>query len=219
MIRDNLTQLEPVARLAAANGARVVNFLAFNPYFEWEADPHIPFQARHSEIAPYLMRAIDICAAAGIEANVRYMPPCQLPGYEQHVYTGFQLPFDPREWDFNSWYDTGYEGQPDPDWYADAARRQQARHGYQHVPACGSCALRQVCDGFHGQYAARFGGTEAVPYPGPPVTDPCHFTRSQLKIPPPPPPPGAPPRPAAAGTLRLDASGGATARHPMPPGP
>jgi hypothetical protein len=58
-------------------------FLTFNPYFEWEADPQIPFQARHSDIAPYLMRAIDICTASGVEANVRYMPPCQLPGYEQ----------------------------------------------------------------------------------------------------------------------------------------
>ena len=112
MIRDNLTELEAIAALAAGKGARVVNFLTFNPYFEWERDVEISFQARHSDIAPHLMRAIDICTAAGVEANVRYMPPCQLPGYEQHVYTGYQLPYDPHEWDYNSWYDTGYPGQP-----------------------------------------------------------------------------------------------------------
>jgi GT2 family glycosyltransferase/pyruvate-formate lyase-activating enzyme len=218
MIRDNLTELEAVARLAATAGARVVNFLAFNPYFEWQASPQIPFQARHADIAPYLMRAIDICTAAGIEANVRYMPPCQLPGYEHHVYTGHQLPYDPREWDYNSWYDTGHPAQPGPGWYADAARRQQARHGYQHVPACGTCVLRQVCDGFHGQYAARFGGSEAAPYPGPPVTDPCHHVRRQPKIPA-PAPPAAPPPASPAGPLRLDASGGAAARHAMPSAP
>jgi len=116
MIRDNLTELEAIAALAASKGARVVNFLTFNPYFVWERDIEISFQARHSDIAPRLMRAIDTCTAAGVEANVRYMPPCQLPGYEQHVYTGYQLPYDPHEWDYNSWYDAGQPGQPGPDW-------------------------------------------------------------------------------------------------------
>jgi MoaA/NifB/PqqE/SkfB family radical SAM enzyme len=218
MIRDNLIELESVARLAATAGARVVNFLSFNPYFEWEAAPDIPFQARHSEIAPYLIRAIDICTAAGIEANVRYMPPCQLPGYEQHAWTGFQLPYDPHEWDYNSWYDTGHPGQPAPGWYLEAARRQQARHSYRHIPACGTCALQPVCDGFHAQYAARWGTAEAVPYPGPPVTDPCHFTSRQPKL-------AYPPAPATAllasatEPLDLDASGGAAARRTRPAGP
>lgn len=226
MIRDNLTQLEAIARLADEMGARVVNFLTFNPYFEWERDIEIAFQARHCEIAPYLMRAIDICTAAGIEANVRYMPPCQLPGYEQHVYTGFQLPYDPHEWDYNSWYDTGHEGAPSSAWYYEASRRQQQRHNYRHVPACCDCAIREICDGFHAQYAARWGGAEALPYPGATVTDPCHFVRRQDKheydntI--------LAPEPAAlsdsAGQgggrppmqLDLDASGGAGARHSHP---
>jgi hypothetical protein len=54
MIKDNLAELEAIASLAGEKGARVVNFLTFNPYFEWTADPEISFQARHSEIAPYL---------------------------------------------------------------------------------------------------------------------------------------------------------------------
>jgi hypothetical protein len=90
------TQLEAIASLAASTGARVVNFLTFNPYFEWERNIEIGFQARHSDITPYLMRAIDICDTAGIEANVRYMPPCQLPGYEPHVYTGFHEQYATR---------------------------------------------------------------------------------------------------------------------------
>lgn len=89
MIRDNLTQLEAIAQLAGEKGAQVVNFLMFNPYFEWTSDVDVEFQARHSEIAPYLTRAIDKCLELGIEANVRYMPLCQLPGYEPHAYTGF----------------------------------------------------------------------------------------------------------------------------------
>jgi MoaA/NifB/PqqE/SkfB family radical SAM enzyme len=182
MIKDNLAELEAIAGLAGEKGARVVNFLTFNPYFEWAADPEISFQARHSEIAPHLARAIDRCTALGVEANVRYMPPCQLPGREAHVYTGYQLPYDPHEWDYNSWYDTGHEGTPDPDWYLDASHRQQQRHNYSHVPACESCALRKICDGFHTQYVARWGGDEAKPYDGSPVDDPTHFVKQQRKI-------------------------------------
>lgn len=182
MIRDNLGELEAIAELAGTTGARVVNFLTFNPYFEWAAEPDIEFQARHSEIVPHLARAIDRCTALGIEANVRYMPPCQLPGRERHVYTGYQLPYDPHEWDYNSWYDTGHEGTPSPAWYLEASRRQQRRHGYVHVPACSDCALRDVCDGLHPQYVARWGGNEVVPYPGPPVVDPRQFVQHQPKL-------------------------------------
>jgi MoaA/NifB/PqqE/SkfB family radical SAM enzyme len=224
MIRDNLTQLEAIAALAAGKGARVVNFLTFNPYFEWERDTEISFQARHSEIAPYLMRAIDICTAAGIEANVRYMPPCQLPGYEQHVYSGYQLPYDPHEWDYNSWYDTGQPGQPAEDWYYQASRRQRERHRYQHVPACGQCALRDICDGFHAQYAARWGGGEAVPYSGPRITDPRHFIQRQYKCQylstEPDPGRGITRSDDAGPTAQLDvtAGGGAGARHKLTAG-
>src|SRR5262249_11868631 len=61
MIRDNLPELEAIAELAGTTGARVVNFLTFNPYFEWASQPEIEFQARHSEIAPYLAKAVDRC--------------------------------------------------------------------------------------------------------------------------------------------------------------
>lgn len=182
MIRDNLTELEAIGELAGEKGARVVNFLTFNPYFEWQQEPQIEFQARHSEIAPYLARAIDRCTKLGIEANVRYMPPCQLPGREAHVYTGYQLPYDPHEWDYNSWYDTGHEDEATSDWYLAASRRQQQRHGYIHVPACADCALRTVCDGLHPQYVARWGGDEVTPYTAPPITDPRHFISQQNKL-------------------------------------
>ena len=139
MIRDNLTQLEAIAALAAGKGARVVNFLTFNPYFEWQRGIEIGFQVRHSEAAPYLKRAIDICSAAGVEANVRYMPLCQLPGYEQHVYTGFQLPYDQHEWDYNSWYDTGHPGRPGEAWYYRGIHPAAAA---PRLPAC--ACLRPV---------------------------------------------------------------------------
>jgi MoaA/NifB/PqqE/SkfB family radical SAM enzyme len=218
VIRDNLAQLEAIAELAGETGTRVVNFLTFNPYFEWARTPEIDFQPRHSEAAPYLAGAISTCTRLGVEANVRYLPLCQLPGYQAHIYTGYQLPYDSHEWDYNSWYDTGHPGTPSAQWYYQASRRQQNRHGYIHVPACGSCAVREICDGFHAQYVTRWGGEEASPYAGPPVTDPRHFIREQNKVE--YDTPGASTAQddvaAAPGPLHLDAGGGAKARHERP---
>jgi hypothetical protein len=39
-----------------------------------------------------------------------------------------------------------------------------------------------VCDGFHSQYVARWGGDEANPHPGAPIADPRHFIRQQNKL-------------------------------------
>jgi hypothetical protein len=152
------------------------------------------------------------------------MPPCQLPGYEQYVYTGFQLPYDPHEWDYNSWYDVSHPGRPAAAWYYEASRRQRERHSYQQVRACGQCALREICDGFHAQYATRWGGGEAAPYPGPPVTDPRHFIQYQDKnqylTPEQGPVSGSHPPTAVGPTtpLGVSAGGGAVARHKLPAG-
>jgi hypothetical protein len=101
--------------------------------------------------------------------------------------------------------------------------RQQQRHGYSHVPACGQCAIREICDGFHPQYVARWGGAEAQPYPGPLVTDPCHFVGRQSKVEYQAPPPtadgdaaGRSTHAVTAAPLNLRASGGAGARHEHP---
>lgn len=182
LVQDNLQELEAIAELAIAKGARVVNFLTFNPYFEWSVDEEIKFQVRHSEIAPRLAGAIDKLVQAGLEANVRYMPLCQMRGYEPHMYTGFQLPYDTHEWDYNSWYDCGHAGRQGADWYREASVRQRDRHHYSYTPGCQDCAANGICDGFHAQYLSRFGGEEAVPYSGRAIVDPCHFIKRQRKI-------------------------------------
>lgn len=182
LIRDNLTQLERIVDLASQFAARAVNFIVFNPAFEWASDTGVSFQPRHGELASHLARAIDRGGNLGMEVNARYLPLCQLPGYEAHLYTGHQSPYDPHEWDFNSWYDHGHPGQPSAEWYRAASLRQRRRHQYTQVSACGQCAAASICDGFHTQYVARWGGDEAVAYPGIPVTDPCHYISQQSKI-------------------------------------
>jgi len=94
IIKNNKKQLIDLVKLGAKYGAWIINFIIFNPYFEWREQNLIPFQVSFSEIAPYLKEAIDCCTENSIESNVRYMPICQLKGYEEHIYTGFQLPYD-----------------------------------------------------------------------------------------------------------------------------
>jgi MoaA/NifB/PqqE/SkfB family radical SAM enzyme len=67
--------------------------------------------------------------------------------------------------------------------YQEEARiRAQEYTGYRHVPACASCDLRPVCDGFYGDYSDLFGTDEALSIRlGGQVTDPQHFSRLQVK--------------------------------------
>lgn len=182
VIRDNLEQLNSVAELAAREGARVLNFLTFNPYFEWSAKVDIPFQARHSEAAGYIKQAIQTCESNGVECNVRYMPICMLRGFEKNAYTGYQLPYDTHEWDYNSWYDRRSQARPDASWYLEASSVQQQRYNYVYADACQECSAKAICDGFSSQYLARFGEGEARPFRGSPISDPTFFIREQSKF-------------------------------------
>lgn len=183
VVRENIQELTSIADLAVQHGVGVVNFLTFNPYFEWSEGDEIPFQVRHSDARPHISAAIDVLTDAGVEANVRYMPICQLPGHEQHVFTGHQLPYDCHEWDYNSWYDRGAPGRPTTEWYADAAVLQADRHSYVKTRTCADCDAASICDGLHAQYLARFGDDELRPIKvSDPIQDPRHFISSQPNL-------------------------------------
>lgn len=100
-----LPQVSDIARLAIATGAEVVNFLGFNPFNDQEtghrAEENVP---RYEDVGRALDPALDLLAAAGVEANVRYLPFCVVA--ERHrgsVYDFQQIPYDLHENDFASW--------------------------------------------------------------------------------------------------------------------
>lgn len=109
-----LPQLERVAQLAVTSHARVVNFLAFNPFEDQQlggkrSATNVP---RYSEVSAHLNRALDILGDAGIEANVRYFPLCMVePRHRKSIYNFQQLPYDIHEWDYASWSWTGQQPQ------------------------------------------------------------------------------------------------------------
>jgi len=109
-----LPQLADIARLAVSKGARVVNFIAFNPFEDQRkegkrSDSNVP---RYSDVSGPLTEALDILVGSNIEVNVRYFPFCMLP--ERHwksIYNFQQLSYDIHEWDYASWSWTGMRQQ------------------------------------------------------------------------------------------------------------
>ena len=64
----------------------------------------------------------------------------------------------------------------------EARVRAREYTGYRHVPACSTCDVQAICDGFHSDYVELFGAAEARPIAlGGRITDPQHFSRQQEK--------------------------------------
>jgi len=54
---------------------------------------------------------------------------------------------------------------------------------YKYDAKCSQCAARNICDGFHGDYAHHFGTSEAEPILNmSPTADPTFFIRNQSKL-------------------------------------
>ena len=107
-------QLPSLASLAIETGALAVNFLAFNPFEDQlhsgvRTANNVPL---YSELSGPLELALDRLEAAGVEANVRYIPLCMVAArHRKSMYNFKQLPYDRHEWDFHSWSWTGLPPQ------------------------------------------------------------------------------------------------------------
>jgi hypothetical protein len=66
----------------------------------------------------------------------------------------------------------------------EAQERAEVDCKYQYHEECSRCAMRNICDGFHGDYAGLFGTGEARPIDEgqPAVDDPLHYIRRQEKV-------------------------------------
>ena len=179
VVRDNVAELSDIAELAVETGARVVNFLTFNPYFEWGEGEAPGFQVQHSEAAPSLKQAIDVLTEGAVEANVRICRSAPWVVMRLTFLLASNSPTTPT----NGITTAGMTWESlvgrTPHGISKAARRQQSRHSYIHAEPCKQCAVRAICDGVNDQYARRFGVDELRPYDGPVITDPAHFVAHQ----------------------------------------
>ena len=104
MTKEAGKQLVDIATLAVETGARVVNFIAFNPFADQQGNRDLTDVPKYSDLKENLQKAIDLLEENNIEVNVRYFPICMLDEkYRKNIYNFQQLPYDHHEWDYNSW--------------------------------------------------------------------------------------------------------------------
>jgi len=193
----NTPQLLDISKYAKTINAKVVNFICFNPFYEWKNISGIDFQEKHLTIATQLKKALDYLRENKIEANVRYFPFCLLKQYEEHQYNYLQLPYDSHEWDFMSWLKTinpKYQGlylfkrlifkskkQAPEKVYSDLALAAIVNN-YKKEKKCKECSMNYICDGLTKQYYNRFSDLELEPYQAELIKDPTYFIKKQYKI-------------------------------------
>ncbi|MCE5336991.1 MAG: radical SAM protein [Desulfobacteraceae bacterium] len=164
LTRYNFKELPELARhYDTVIKPRIVNFINFNPHYEWgrNEQPEVvrrlnEVQVRASEVAPYLIEALEYLDGKHYWTNVRYFPLCLLKGYEHHVCNNPQVMFDPYEWDYSVSPKTteAYLAQG-----RDFQKRINTREG-----SCASCGMIDVCGGLHANYAQVHGFDELEPY-------------------------------------------------------
>jgi len=107
-----LPDLGRIARMAVERGARVMNFIAFNPFEDQQGGRSGQDVPRYSDVAGPLAEALDYLEEHGLEANVRYLPLCVAPNRHRKSFYNFQqLPYDLHEWDYASWSWSGRNPQ------------------------------------------------------------------------------------------------------------
>jgi len=169
VLTENFSSLPVLAMSFAERQPLISNFINFNPYYGWE-DADKPFQAKISDIAPSLKDTIDILVEGGTAVNVRYMPFCQMKGYEKHLVHMYQVMFDPYEWDY---------GVPKGKLAFEAHGALLAERTCAFSARCGECSIAgTICPGVNKAYLRAFGDGELMPYKEDIPNDKFHWRRT-----------------------------------------
>ena len=186
IFEGNRDTLEELALESARHAVYVHNFIIFNAYHEWNTVNRVAgVQARFSDVAPALERAVSILDQAGIAVNIRYVPLCVFPGLERHVVGVLGLPYDPFEWrnracnpDKSPEFCSGIIPIPETgvrEQFAFSNKPGRTAAGVEYIgmrgdgfklfpPACASCAALSACDGMDSKYLEIHGAGELRPF-------------------------------------------------------
>ena len=98
--KTNFMHLTEIMQLLIRKKVDNINFVMFNPVLQAKnIDIVKAVYVNYADAGKEIIKAIKSCEAELPHFNVRYMPFCFLPGYEQYVTNMDQMTFDPDEWD------------------------------------------------------------------------------------------------------------------------
>ena len=169
--KDNYKDLPDIAEMMKMVHPVAFNFLPFRI----ENSANKENAVKYSEIAPYIMEAIDRLDK-NIKIAIRYVPFCLFKGYEKYVAGYLQRVFDEYEWDeytirqfeavrFN-------KDIPEMDIITDKWELQKKalhasiKHVADHSLNCIKCKYLHICDGIWKSYANVWGIDEFIPIEG-----------------------------------------------------
>ena len=165
--KDNYKDLPNITEMM-----KMIHPVAFNflPYRIENSASKKDNTVRYSEIAPYIMKAIDVINDGyydDCKIAIRYVPFCLFKGYEQYVAGYLQRVFDEYEWSEYTIrnFENARHDQDIPDlnleddkWKLEInALHHSIKHVANHATSCLKCKYLHVCDGIWKSYAKVWG--------------------------------------------------------------
>lgn len=155
---DTYKRLPELAKLLVEKKPRICNFLNFMSREDWPKIDRSHIEAKCSDTAPYLKKAIEILEDADIGVNVRYFPMCLLKEFEKNLCNASLVIFDPYEWDY------GFMPKTFEVYKKAGQNICQAINSNGLCAECMKCGIKEICGTLDKAYFERFGAGELEPY-------------------------------------------------------
>ena len=194
--KTNHHYLGDIFELLIAKRVNNINLIAFNPIIQARNKEVIAdLYLSYPEAGQSMMSAIEQHRTHLPHLNIRYLPPCFVPGYEQYVTNLDQMNFDPDEWNIYASFRLR-KGR----WLAWAAalvgiavlpfKRYALRYGLRGLfmagmgrfyifkdkvksAKCRQCAYENVCDYLWKGYYDIYGDDAIQPIAGQKIANPA----------------------------------------------
>lgn len=141
MVHRNQDEIERFASYCQVWKPRVVNFINFNPHYQWRQNPQsIELIVDLSVAGPQLDTAIDVLEDKAVGVNVRYFPLCALrQDHWRNACNDLHVAFDTGEWS-NAIPQLSHES-------AIAYGKRLTNANEEKGEPCCSCDLQWICGG------------------------------------------------------------------------
>jgi MoaA/NifB/PqqE/SkfB family radical SAM enzyme len=194
---ENFHDIYKRAQLLKMHQVRTLNFIIFNPLEEAaNKDSFIEY----SKVAAPLKETIVDFNKDFDKLSIRYIPLCQMKGFENYVQNVHQVNYDQDEWNY---YQRAYVREPHSKWHAGVAaglfllpdKAHWLSLGWEHSKhaaimeahsflqkkrseKCKKCAYGFICGGVWKAYYNRFGDHELNNCDEKLILNPWHFMNS-----------------------------------------